>query len=217
MKITLFLEVVSSWCHWVEPTWARLRSEFGDRLKFDWKVALMDPSGLPVSQTQCDWFYRRSGTLVRSAYMLNSGWFQSGLAEYLAPNLVPEAARDLGIHDDRARLAIAEGALLLGLKVADWQVSVDLAAKACDLDTEELMRLARSPEIEARCRRTTAEFHELGLRQRPAFVLENTIGDRATFSGVVAYPPLSTAIEAMLADAAGYTSYAAHHGGPPAA
>jgi predicted DsbA family dithiol-disulfide isomerase len=215
MKVTLFLEVVSSWCHWVEPTWARLRAEFGDRVEFDWKVALMDPSGLPVSRAQCDWFYRRSGTLMRSPYMLNSEWFEPGLSEYLAPNLVPEAARELGIQDDRARLAIAEGAVLRGLKVADWQVSVDLAAKACDLDPEELMRLARSPEIEALCRRSTAEFHALGLRQRPAFVIENRIGDRATFSGVVAHAPLAAAIEAMLSDAAGYASYSVHHGGPP--
>ena len=119
MKVTLFLEVVSSWCHWVEPTWARLRAEFGDRVEFDWKVALMDPSGLPASRAQCDWFYRRSGTLVRSPYMLSSEWFEPGLSEYLAPNLVPEAARELGIHADRARLAIAEGAVLRGLKVAE--------------------------------------------------------------------------------------------------
>jgi predicted DsbA family dithiol-disulfide isomerase len=217
MKVTYHLEVVSSWCHWVEPTWSRLRAEFGDRVEFDWKIALMDPSGLPVSRAQCDWFYGRSGTLVRSPYKLNSGWFEPGLPEYLAPNLVPEAARDLGIRDDRARLAIAEGAVLQGLQVADWQVSVELAAKACNLDPGELMRLSRSPEIEARCRRSTAEFHALGLSQRPAFVLENRIGDRATFSGVVAYAPLAATIEALLSDAAGYAAYAAHHGGPPPA
>ena len=215
MKVTLYLEVVSSWCHWAEPTWARLKANYAGRATFDWRIALMDASGFPTSRAQCDWFYGRSGTLVRSPYKLNSAWFEPGLSEYLAPNLVPEAARDLGIRDDRARLAISEGAVLQGLKVADWQVSVELVARACNLDPGELMRLSRCPEIEARCRRSTAAFHALGLSQRPAFVLENRIGDRATFSGVVAYEPLAATIEALLSDAAGYAAYAAHHGGPP--
>lgn len=217
VKITLYLEVISSWCHWVEPTWKRLRTNYGGRVSFDWKIALMDASGMPVSAAQCEWFYRRSGTLMRSPYMLNSGWYEPGLGEYLAPNLVPEAARDLGITDDRARIAIAEAALLRGCKVARWEVSAAIAAEACGLDQARLLDLARSPGIEARARKSTAEFHSLNITQRPAFLLESAIGDRAVFSGVAAYEPLAATVEAMLNDEAGYASFAAHFGGPPAA
>ena len=67
MKITVtdYLEVVSSWCFWSEPTWAELKKRYADRVEFQWKIALMDPSGLPVSREQEQWFYRRSGMLMR--------------------------------------------------------------------------------------------------------------------------------------------------------
>lgn len=100
VRLTYFLEIVSSWCWWAEPAWAELQSRYAGQVEFTWKIALMDASGMPTSREQCDWFYRRSGVLTRSPYILNSGWYESGLAEYLAPNCVAEAARSLGITDD---------------------------------------------------------------------------------------------------------------------
>lgn len=217
MKITYYLEVVSSWCWWAEPAWAELKQRYAGRAEFQWKVALMDASGIPTSANQCDWFYRRSGTIVRSPYMLNSGWFDAELKEYLAPNLVAEAARSMGVTDDRVRLAIAEAAVRRGLKVGRWEVSADVAARAATLDAKELLKRAQSPEIEALARQTTAEFHALQVTQRPTFVLESPIGDRAVFSGLATAAPLIATLEAMLADAAAYDSYKAHFGGPPPA
>src|SRR5580658_350513 len=108
MKITYYLEVLSSWCHWAEPAWAELKARYAGRAEFGWKIALMNPGDFPVSREQCDWFYRRSGTIVRSPDMLSSGWFEAGRKGlYDAPNLVAEAGRDFGIADDRLRLALA--------------------------------------------------------------------------------------------------------------
>ncbi len=73
MKITYYLEVLSSWCFWAEPAWAELKQRYGGRVDFEWKLALMEQTGLPVSLAQCEWFYRRSGTLMRAPTMLNSG------------------------------------------------------------------------------------------------------------------------------------------------
>ncbi len=117
MKVTYYLEVISSWCYWAEPAWAELKRRYAGKAAFGWKLALMDASGLPVSRPQCEWFYRRSGTIMRSTFMLNSGWFEPELKEYLAPNLVAEAAKELGVTDDRVRLAIAHAALREGRKV----------------------------------------------------------------------------------------------------
>src|SRR4051812_22747678 len=112
IKITYYLEVISSWCYWAEPAWAELKTRYaGTDVTFEWKLALMDASGLPTSKAQTEWFYRRSGTIVRSPFMLNSGWFDPNLKEYLAPNLIAEAGRDFAIEDDRIRLAIAKAAL----------------------------------------------------------------------------------------------------------
>jgi predicted DsbA family dithiol-disulfide isomerase len=215
VKITYYLEVISSWCFWAEPAWAELKRRYQDKVEFGWKLALMDASGLPVSRNQCEWFYRRSGTIMRSPFMLNSGWFEPELKEYLAPNLVAEAAKDFGVTDDGARLAIANAALREGQKVGQWEVSSAVAAQASGLDAAALLKKAKSPEVEARARATTAEFHALKVTQRPTFLLESDIGDRAVFSGLAVAAPLAATIDAMLHDVAAYASHAAHFGSPP--
>lgn len=214
IRATYYLEVVSSWCHWAEPAWAELKSRFASQVEFNWKIALMDASGFPTSRAQCDWFYRRSGLIVRSPYMLNSSWLEETFKEYPEPNLVAEAARDLGVNDDRARLAIAHAAVREGLKVGRWEVAAEVAARATGLNAAALLAKAHTPEIEARVRATTAEFHALQVTQRPTFVLESRIGDKAVFSGTWQAAPMFAAIESMLGDAAAYAAHAAHFGGP---
>ncbi len=215
LKITYYLEVISSWCYWAEPAWAELKARNGNEVAFSWKVALMDGAGLPTSKAQTDWFYRRSGTVVRSPFMLNSGWFDPDLKEYLAPNLVAEAGRDFGIEDDRIRIAIAKAALRDRRKVGNWEEAAQIGAQAANLVPEKLLERARHPSVLERARASTAEFHGLKVSQRPTFVVENDIGDRAVLSGLVSATPLMAVIDAMKADANAYASYAAHFSGPP--
>jgi predicted DsbA family dithiol-disulfide isomerase len=215
VKITYYLDVISSWCYWAEPAWRELKQKYAKSpVEFDWGIALLDKSGMPKSRAQADWFYRRSGTIMRAPFMLKSGWL-TGLKEYLAPNCVAEAAKDFGVTDDRVRLALMEAALCAGKKVGEWDVSVAVAAWAANLDAAALLKTSRSPEIEKRVRATTAEFHALQVTQRPAFVLEDNIGDRAVFSGLVKAAPIASTIDVMLDDAAAYASHAAHFGSPP--
>lgn len=217
MKITmtLYLEVISSWCFWVLPAWSELRKRYAGQVDFAWKIALMDSTGLPATREQSEWFYRRSGTLMRSPFMLNAGWFEAGLTEYLAPNLVAEAARDFGVADDRVWGAIAHAALREGRQVGQWEVAAAIGARAGNVDEAKLLERARSAAVEARARASTAEFHALQVTQRPTFVIESEIGDRAIFSGIVALQPLVATIDAMLEDLATYESHAAHFGAPP--
>jgi predicted DsbA family dithiol-disulfide isomerase len=213
---TYYLEILSSWCHWAEPAWAELRARYAGRVRFEWKIALMNPGDFPVSRSQCDWFFRRSGTIMRSPHMLNSGWFQPELkGVYLAPNLVAEAGRDFGFTDDRLRLALTEAAELQGRQVGNMSEAVAVAAAATGLDPAKIRARAESPETRARVDATTAEFHAHQITQRPAFVLTDVIGDKAVFSGLVRPEPLAAAIEAMLADTAAYAAHAAHFGQPP--
>jgi predicted DsbA family dithiol-disulfide isomerase len=216
ITVTDYLDVVSSWCFWSEPTWAELKRRYGSRVQFQWKIALMDPSGLPTSREQEQWFYRRSGMMMRSPFMLNTEWYDPSLAEWLAPNCVAEAARDFGITDDRVRLALAHAALREGKEIGDWNVAADTAAEAGGIDTGKLLERAKSAEIEQRVRTSTAEFHALQVTQRPAFVIDTEIGDRAVFSGVIKLEPLTAAIDSMLDDAAVYAAHKAHFGDPPA-
>jgi predicted DsbA family dithiol-disulfide isomerase len=215
LSITYYLDVVSSWCFLAEPAWAALKDRYGGRVDFEWKIALMDAAGLPTSQEQLAWFYRRSGTLMRSPFMLKTEWLQPGVAEYPVRNCVSEAARELGVADDRVRLALSTAVLRDGKEADHWEVATEIGAQAGQLDRAKLLERARSPEIEARVRASTAEFHALGVTQRPTFVLDSEIGDRAIFSGFAKLAPLTAAVEAMLDDIAAYESYAAHFGSPP--
>jgi predicted DsbA family dithiol-disulfide isomerase len=215
VKVTYYLEVISSWCYWAEPTWAELKQRYAGRVEFGWKIAQMPAEAYPVSRNQCDWFYRRSGSIVRSPFMLNSGWLEPDIKEYIAPNHVAEAARDFGVTDDRARLAIAHAAVREGKKMGRLDLAVAVAAQAAGLVEAKLLERARSPEIAARTLASSAEFNALQVNQRPTFLIENSIGDRAVFSGIVRLEPLAAAIDALLADEAAYASWNAHFGGPP--
>lgn len=220
MKITYYLEVLSSWCTWVEPTWSELKRRYEGRAEFEWKIALMNPEDFPGSREQCDWFYRRSGTVMRSPTMLNSGWFEdSRKGQYEAPNLVAEAARDFGFSGDEIRLALAYAGVREGKKLGDIAVAVEVAAKAGGkkLNAKKLRAAAESKEVRARVAASTQEFLSHHINQRPAFVLTDAIGDKAVFSGLVRIEPLAVTIEAMLNDTAAYAAHKAHFGTPPKA
>lgn len=215
LLITNYLDVISSWCYWAIPAWQELRTRYGDRVDFRWKIALMDKAALPPTREYTEWYYRRSGLLMRSPFQLNAGWVEPGRAEYLEPNCVAEAARDRGVEDDRAWLALSHAELREGKKIGDWEVAAQIAADATGLDTTQLLERAKSPEIEARVRQSTAEFHALQVTQRPTFVLDSPIGDRAVFSGFAKAAPIAATLDAMLDDIAGYRAHAAHFGEPP--
>jgi predicted DsbA family dithiol-disulfide isomerase len=221
MKVTYYLEILSSWCMWVEPTYAELKRRYAGRAEFEWKIALMNPQDFPVSREQCDWFYRRSGgTVMHSPFMLNSGWFEaSRKGHYEAANLVAEAARDFGFNGDEIRLALAHAGLREGQKIADLATAVFVASQAGGkkLPPGRLRAAAESAKVRARVDASTKEFFAHQLNQRPAFVLTDAIGDKAVFSGLVRLEPLVATIDAMLADTAAYTAHKIHHGGPPTA
>jgi predicted DsbA family dithiol-disulfide isomerase len=214
LKITYYLDVISSWCHWSEPAWALLKSRYSDSTEFQWKIALMDSTGLPKSRSQLEWFYRRSGTIMAADHAIQSGWYDPKLGEYLAPNLVAEAATDFGVgrDDDRVRIAIAEAGLLQGRPTSLLAEAVAIAVAAVpELDPTSLNQRASSPEIEQRIRATTAEFHALQATHRPTYLLENRIGDRAVFSGVAKPGPLIATVDQMLADAKTQKEYDESH------
>lgn len=214
--LTYYVDLMSSWCTHVEPVWDRLQKDYADRVAFTWKIALMNPGDFPASRAQCDWVYRRSGTITREPSMLNSGWFDAQRqGDFVAPNLVAEAARSLGHADDRARRILAQAGLRAGAKIGDLDVSLKLVAKALKLDLRKLRTAAQSKLIRDRVATSTAEFHAHQINQRPAFIATDAIGDKAVFSGLVKYGPIAATLEAMLDDCAAYASYAAHHGSPP--
>ncbi len=217
ITVTYYLDVISSWCFWAEPAWAELKRRYQGKVEFRWKIALLDKTGLPTSREQEEWFYRRSGTIMCSPFMLSSAWYDEPIrTEYLAPNCVAEAAKDFRITDDRVRLALAYAGLREGKQFGEWEVAAEIGARAANIGAKELRSLALSSEIEKRVRADTANFHLLQVTQRPTFVIDTETGDRAVFSGFARVGPLAAAIDSMLDDAEAYTAFAAHFGAPPA-
>lgn len=220
VSATYYFEVYSSWCHWAEPAWAELQRRYAGRVAFDWRIALMRAEDFPDSREQCDWYYRRSGTVAGSPFALNSAWVQPDRAAYVTPDLVAEAARDfLPAGDERVRLALGRAAMREGgrIDVLDTAVEVAVAAVAGAIPAAKLRAAAMSDAVHARVETSTAEFFAHGLSQRPAFILGNEIGDKVVFSGVWRLEPLAAALDGLLADAAAYASYHAHHGTSPTA
>ncbi len=219
VRVTYYLDLFSSWCHLVEPVWSDLKARYAGRVDFAWRIALMRPEDFPASAAQCDWFYRRSGVLTRLPHMLDSGWVDASPEnDYTAPNRVAEAARDfIGADDDRVRHALAHAALREGRRTGRIDEAVAVAAAAAGVPAEFLRARANSAEVRARVAASTEEFFAHRIDQRPAFVITDAIGDKAVFAGLIQPAPLVATIDAMLADTAGYASFAAHFGKPPAA
>lgn len=217
MKITYYLEVTSSWCFWAEPTWAELKRRYAGRAEFQWKTALMNADDFPTSNAQYDWFLQRSAFVMQAPFVPNSGYYELPLPHgYPAASAVAEAARDLGVVGDEVRCALSHAAYREGRKVGRLDVAAEIAAAASGLAAERLRERAQSPEVAARMQATTAEFFALRVSQRPTFVIEDGIGDKAVFSGLVRLEPLVATIEAMRADVAAYAEFQARRPGPPA-
>jgi len=215
-KVTYYLEVSSSWCYWAEPAWAELKRRYEGNVEFGWKIAQMPAEAYPVSKSQCEWFYRRSGSIMRSPFMLNSGWWEPEIKQYAVPNLLAEAGRDFGVHDDRIRLSLAHAGMCDGKKIGRWEVAGPIAAEAASLDSAKLLARAQSPEVAARAKASTNEFHAMQVNQRPTFLIENNIGDRAVISGLARVNALAATLDEILADEAAYASWKAHFGDVPA-
>jgi predicted DsbA family dithiol-disulfide isomerase len=215
LKVTYYLDVLSSWCFWAEPAWADLRAEYGEDVEFDWAIAQLDLPAFPPTREACDWFYRRSGTVVGSPFMLSSRWMEGG-GDVSVPNRVAVAARHLGAAGDTVRLALARAALVHGRPMRILEEAVAVACEVYELDKEPLATAADSETVREEIRQSSERFASFQIDQRPSFVLEDEIGDRAILSGLISVEALQAVLEGMLSDVDAYRSYAAHFGAPPA-
>ncbi len=211
VKLFYFLDVLSSWCFYAEPAVERLRSKYGQRLSYDWRISLV--VDLPVGREQVEWFYDRSGSV--SGMHLNPDWCQ-GPYTSLDANLAAEAGRELGFTDDRVRLALARAALVQGMPVYHKAIGADVVAAVTGVQSEKVLALMDDARIKERVKQSDAEFAAFQIDQRPAFVLRSSIGDTAIFSGLWSFEPLDATIGAMLSDVDKYAKFAANNPPTPA-
>ena len=83
--------------------------------------------------------------MMRSPFMLKSDWCEHTESEFLAPNAIAEAGKDLGVKDDRIRLAIGHAALREGKMIGQWEVAAEIGAQAGGLDKKNCSNARNRP------------------------------------------------------------------------
>lgn len=53
VRVTYYLEVISSWCFWAEPAWADLKKRYPVEVSFDWRITTMPAEAYPVLKSKC--------------------------------------------------------------------------------------------------------------------------------------------------------------------
>jgi predicted DsbA family dithiol-disulfide isomerase len=209
MKVTHYIDVLSSWCLIAEDHLARVRAAHGPALEYEWRIAWVRDGG-PATYTreQLAWYYDRSAHVGGMQF---TPWVENPASSTAPANLAAEAARALGVTDDRVRLALARAGLMDGKPLGRREVAIEIAAAAGGLDPRALDAKMNDPAIEQILRENAAGFAKLaphGIDQRPTFVLENAAGDRVILSGVWRYEPLAAAVSALIADEEAYVRFA---------
>lgn len=152
---------------------------------------------------------------MRSDFMLCSDWLEPELAgDYRAPNYVAEAGRDFGVEGDSLRRALTNAALREGKPIGRMEVAVSVGAAALGVSESDLRARAESREVRQRVEASTTQFLDHKVNQRPTFIIQDAIGDKAVISGLATAAPLIAIIDAMLADTRGYETFRIHHGDP---
>jgi predicted DsbA family dithiol-disulfide isomerase len=203
-KIVYYMDVLSSWCLVAEDPLRRVRSEFGERIDYEWKIAALRES-LNYTPEQLAWYYRRTFSL--SGVKLNPAWLETPADGSKWANLAAEAARALGCADDTVRLAIARAGMIDGKRVALRDVCAEVAAKAGGLDRAALERSMDDPQTAARIRASSEEFAKYNVDMRPTFVVRNAISDTSVLSGCWRYDLLAQATRAEVDDQDKYEAF----------
>jgi predicted DsbA family dithiol-disulfide isomerase len=213
LQLTYYVDVLSSWCFVAERALTALREQHGDRLAYEWRIAFLFNGGpMGYSPELAAWQYRRLEAV--SGVTLNPAWRESSADTTWWANLATEAARGLGVTDDRVRVAMARAAMVDGEHVGRREVALSVAARASGLAADELareMELARTLE---RMWTSTNELRGMRLDVQPVFVFRNSIGDAAVLSGLFRPETLMGCASEMLAAVDSYAAYGAANAEP---
>ncbi len=204
IDLIYYVDVLSSWCLIAEDALARVQAEFGDDIRYQWRIAaLRDALGYTPEQLQ--WYYSRTRSVT--GVQLNASWLRSTADGSKWPDLAAEAARGLGCEDDRVRLALSRAAMIDGRRVCDRPEAVEVAAAASGLNAAAIDAAMSEPATAARIEAAKAEFVRIGATMRPTFVVRNAIGDCSMLSGCWRYEPLAAVLRAHIDDQRGYESF----------
>jgi len=197
VDFTAYIDVLSSWCYVGDLALQKIEKKYGSRLRVEWKIAqLFDFGPLPFTREQLAWYYARTAKIT--GVEMNAGWHDSPETTTVHANLAAEAARTLGVNDMSLVRALNYANVIEAKPLGRREAALDEAARLSGLDRAELDRVMRDPATAERIARSTAEFEDLNLPQRPSYVVRNPTGDLALLSGIYTFESLDAVIGEML-------------------
>jgi predicted DsbA family dithiol-disulfide isomerase len=129
---------------------------------------------------------------------LNDAWHTSADTTTKYANQAAEAARALGAADSKVRRGLSRAALIDGKPMGVRDRAIEEAARLSGFSAERIAEMMDSGQVGQRIAQTTQEYKDLALPQLPSFVMRNTSGDLAVFSGLYTFESLDSVISEML-------------------
>jgi hypothetical protein len=208
MRATAIFDVLSHWCLVAFDAIDGLRS-----LGVPVELVLAPindggPLGIPPDSER--WFYGR-GTRAYGR-RLRSDWCEHQSVSTWAANAAVLAGGELcGDLPAVAKAVMSEAMERGALFGREAEVNA-FVARIAGVDADAIGRRAAEPRVAAMLHRGNERLAQLGADERPTFVLENAIGDRAVLKGMWQREAVVACAEALAADEAAYAAA----GAPPA-
>lgn len=197
VEVIYYVDVLSSWCWVAERAVERIEQRCGGAVRLEWRIAqLFDFGPLPFTQPELEWYYSRTEKI--SGVRMDASWRDSADATTKFANQAAEACRNLGVRGSDVRRGLARAALVEGKPLGRREVALAEAARLSGLPPEQISAKMDAQDVQQRIAQTTQEFKDLALPQLPSFVLRNTSGDLAVFSGLYTFESLDAVIAEML-------------------
>jgi predicted DsbA family dithiol-disulfide isomerase len=197
VDVIYYVDVLSSWCYIADRAVERIERRYANDVRIDWRIAqLFDFGPLPYTRDALDWYYARTAKMT--GVQLNAAWHTTPETTTKYANQAAEAARELGAGDSRVRRGLSHAALIDGKPLGRREAAIEEAARLSGFPRERIAETMESPAVTQRIARTTQEYKALALPQLPSFVLRNTSGDFAVFSGLYTFESLDSVIGEML-------------------
>lgn len=197
IDLIYYVDVMSSWCYVADRAVERILDKYGNDVRLDWRIAqLFDAGPLPYTREALVWYYARTAKMT--GVQLNDAWHASADTTTKYANQAAEAARALGAADSQVRRGLSHAALIDGKPLGKRDVAIEEAARLGGFPKERIAQTMESAQVAQRIAQTTQEYKDLALPQLPSFVMRNTSGDLAVFSGLYTFESLDSVIGEML-------------------
>ncbi len=208
LKIDYFLDALSQWCYISDRAILRIRMRYGNRLLINYHfVPISGRDPIYVNGQGQRLAYDRSEFITG---IHTTPWLRDEPRSTWDANASILAVASMGIDVERVRSCVSSAALERGLPLGDRGEAASLLAAEFGLERSRIEEVMQSPAICDALDASGGEFAQHGLTVRPAFVLENEIGDRVILNGGWRESLFVEAIDSLLADAAGYEWYEKH-------